>query len=56
MTYLDSAAIVAYDLPPGWQMTLDDRAAANGPQPTGEPRYYRDEMLPCAQRMIAAKM
>ncbi len=46
ITYLDAAAIVAYDLPPGWRMTLDERAAVNGPQPTGEPRFYRDEMLP----------
>jgi hypothetical protein len=46
LTYLDSAALVAYDLPPGWRMTLDERAAVNGPQPTGEPRFYRDEMLP----------
>jgi tetratricopeptide (TPR) repeat protein len=46
MTYLDSAALVTYDLPPGWRMTLDERAAVNGPEPTGEPRFYRDEMLP----------
>jgi hypothetical protein len=46
MTYLDSAALAAYDLPLGWRMTLDERAAVNGPQPTGEPRFYRDEMLP----------
>ncbi|HEV2971263.1 MAG TPA: FG-GAP-like repeat-containing protein [Pirellulales bacterium] len=46
MTYLDSAALVTYDLPSGWRMTLDERAAVNGPEPTGEPRFYRDEMLP----------
>ena len=46
LTYLDSAALVAYDLPPGWQMTLDERAAANEPAPTGAPRFYRDAMAP----------
>ncbi len=46
MTYLDSAALVAYDLPPGWHVTLDERMNVNGPEPTGEPRYFRDELLP----------
>ncbi len=46
MTYLDSAALVAFDLPPGWQMTLDERMSVNGPEPTGQPRFYRDELSP----------
>ena len=46
MTYLDSAALVAYDLPPGWRMTLDERMSVGGPEPTGEPRFFRDELLP----------
>jgi hypothetical protein len=44
--YLDSARLVAYDLPPGWSMTLDERMGILGPQPTGEPRFYRRELLP----------
>lgn len=44
--YLDAARLVAYDLPPAWQMTLDERFAAAGPEATGEPRFYRDHMLP----------
>ncbi|MFV1963824.1 MAG: FG-GAP-like repeat-containing protein [Pirellulaceae bacterium] len=41
LTYLDRAGLVAYDLPPGWNMTLDERLATNLPRPTGEPRFYR---------------
>jgi Tfp pilus assembly protein PilF len=44
--YLDSASLVRYDLPAGWQMTLDERMGVNDPQPTGEARFYRREMLP----------
>jgi hypothetical protein len=44
--YLDAARLVAYDLPPGWSMTLDERMGILGPQPTGEPRFYRGELLP----------
>jgi Tfp pilus assembly protein PilF len=44
--YLDAARLVAYDLPPGWQMVLDERMGINGPPPTGRPRFYRHEVLP----------
>ncbi len=44
--YLDSARLRAYDLPPGWQLVLDERMGILGPEPTGEPRYYRRELLP----------
>jgi tetratricopeptide (TPR) repeat protein len=44
--YLDSARLRAYDLPPGWQLVLDERMGVLGPEPTGEPRYYRRELLP----------
>lgn len=44
--YLDSASLVAYDLPPGWKMTLDERMNIAGSEPTGEPVFYREEMLP----------
>ena len=49
--YLDAARLVAYDLPPGWKMTLDERMGILGPEPTGAPIYYRteDELRPiCA--------
>ena len=43
--YLDAVSLVGYDLPPGWQMTLDERMNVAGPVPTGEPRFFR-RMLP----------
>ena len=46
VAYLDSAAMTAWDLPPGWQMVLDERMGINDPQPTGEARFFRDELLP----------
>lgn len=44
--YLDAARLVAIDLPPGWRMVLDERLRTSGPAPTGEPVFYREEMLP----------
>jgi hypothetical protein len=44
--YLDAAELVAYDLPPGWSMVLDERMGILGPDPTGEPRFYREALLP----------
>jgi len=44
--YLDAARLAVYDLPPGWDMVIDDRMRIAGPEPTGEPRFYREERLP----------
>ncbi len=44
--YLDEVRLTAWDLPPEWNMTLDERMAVSGPLPTGEPRFYRQELLP----------
>lgn len=44
--YFDSVRLVAYDLPPGWEMTLDERFGASEPLPTGEPRYFRRSLSP----------
>jgi hypothetical protein len=46
VTYLDRAALTTYDLPPGWQMAVDERKAIAGPVPTGAPIFYRRERLP----------
>ncbi len=46
VTYLDRASLVAYDLPPGWQMALDERKAIAGPTPTGAPLFFREERRP----------
>ncbi len=45
VTYLDRASLVAYDLPPGWHMTLDERKAIVGAAPTGAPLFYREQRL-----------
>jgi hypothetical protein len=44
--YLDSARLSAYDLPPGWDMTLDERFNLNGPPVTGQPLFFRQQQLP----------
>ncbi|MGW8310926.1 MAG: FG-GAP-like repeat-containing protein [Thiogranum sp.] len=44
--YLDAARLVAYDLPPGWDVVLDERMAVAGPAPTGKPVFFRRERLP----------
>ena len=44
--YLDAARLAVYDLPPGWQMVLDERMGISAPEPTGEARFYQNEQLP----------
>ncbi len=44
--YIDTARLVAWDLPPGWDMVLDERMGIMDPQPTGETRFFRRELLP----------
>lgn len=51
VTYLDSASLVAYDLPPGWQMVLDERRAIRSAVPTGRPIFFREERLPSRAQM-----
>ena len=46
ITYLDAASLSVYDLPPGWQMTLDERKSIAGPMPTGEPRFFARDLVP----------
>jgi lipoprotein NlpI len=45
-TYLDAARLVAYDVPPGWSMAIDERMAIGGPTPTGEPVFFRRWLVP----------
>lgn len=40
--YMDQLKLVAYDLPPGWSMTVDERMGILGPEVTGKPIYYRE--------------
>ena len=44
--YLDAARLLAYDLPPGWDMALDERMGIAGPEPTGKPVFFRTQRLP----------
>ena len=46
VAYVDAVRLVAYDIPPGWQMVLDERKAISPPEATGEPRFFRLERLP----------
>jgi len=46
ITYLDAARLIAYDLPPGWLMTVDERMAVLGPEPTGAPIFARLAVAP----------
>lgn len=44
--YLDAVRLIAYDLPPGWDMVLDERMGIAGPEPTGAAVYFRTLRLP----------
>ena len=44
--YLDAARLTVYDLPPGWDMVLDERIATAGAPATGAPIYFREALLP----------
>ena len=44
--YLDAVRLAVYDLPPEWQLVMDERMGISGPEPTGEVRFFRHEMLP----------
>ncbi len=44
--YLDSVALKAYDIPPGWSMTLDERMGISAPFPTGDAVFYKTAVVP----------
>lgn len=46
--YFDAIRLVAIDVPPEWNVTLDERFGASEPLPTGETRFYRHVLLPIA--------
>ncbi|MFN7980077.1 MAG: CRTAC1 family protein [Vicinamibacterales bacterium] len=46
VAYFDRFELVAWDLPPGWQVALDERKAIASAPPTGAPVFYREERLP----------
>lgn len=44
--YIDSAKLVRYDLPQGWDMVIDERMWISGPEPTGDPIFFRNSVQP----------
>ena len=46
--YLDAARLVAYDLPPGWRLGLDERMGTGAPAVTSRAFFYRQAQLPSA--------
>ena len=44
--YFDALRLVAYDLPPGWEMALDERMQVGEPKVTGRPLYFRRSLVP----------
>jgi len=50
VVYLDAVRLVAYDSPGEWKMVLDERLGTGAPYPTGETRWYRQEMVPVSAR------
>lgn len=42
--YLDAARLVAWELPPGWSVALDERMGIGGPPPTGKALFHRRSM------------
>lgn len=50
IAYIDTLRLHLFDLPPGWDMTLDERMhTGGGPAPTGAPVFYREsELIPVA--------
>ena len=53
--YFDSLQLVSYDLPPGWDLVLDERMNILGPEPTGDALFYREERLPVRASTTAGK-
>jgi hypothetical protein len=41
--YLDAVRLHGFDLPPGWDMVVDERMATGGPAVTGRPIFFRPE-------------
>ena len=44
--YIDALKLLVHDLPPGWDMALDERMQIGPPKVTGEPFYFRRVLLP----------
>ncbi|MDA1007489.1 MAG: FG-GAP-like repeat-containing protein [Planctomycetota bacterium] len=48
---LDSARLIAWDLPAGWHLALDERLAIEGPAASGDPIFWRKELTVSSARV-----
>lgn len=46
--YLDTASLLVYDVPAGWQLVLDERMGTGGPEVTGRPITFREVHVPAS--------
>lgn len=44
--YVDAAMLRVFDVPVGWSLVIDERMAANEPEPSGAPIFYRESFDP----------
>jgi Flp pilus assembly protein TadD len=44
--YIDSVRLAVWDLPPGWDLVVDERMGISAPEPTGKPLVFRRELTP----------
>ena len=51
--YVDAVQLESYDLPPEWQVVVDERMATGAPEVTGETLFYRTSLDPVSARNAA---
>ncbi len=52
LTAIDAAALKVFDLPPGWNLSFDERMGISDPQPTGSAIFWRESMLPVRATVV----
>ena len=53
--YLDAARLIAWDVPAGWQVALDERMAINGAPPTGDACFFRTSAQPVRAGVVVGE-
>ncbi len=51
--YVDAIRLDSYDLPPEWQIVIDERMATGAPEVTGDALFYRTSLSPISARDAA---
>ncbi|MBT8114849.1 MAG: hypothetical protein KJP04_05695, partial [Arenicella sp.] len=54
-SYIDAMALESYDLPPEWNIIVDERMGTGAPEVTGETLFYRDSVTPVSARSGAGE-